>query len=139
VWQLIGVHPYALYPYIPIGSHTGYRYRLIPCREGLEVDEDWWGLDDPREIAADSVVGLNLVQEKIQYSDLERARSAQKRIDAPSNSESFKRNDDTAFVAYQAGILYAVEEKVGVKTASYLKERLPPTSKCGYITATQDS
>jgi hypothetical protein len=29
-----------VYPYIPVGSHTGYRYRLIPCPAILEANKD---------------------------------------------------------------------------------------------------
>ncbi|KAH6643590.1 hypothetical protein C7974DRAFT_370819 [Boeremia exigua] len=58
--HLIGLFDRAVYPYIGIGNHAGYCYRLKPMTDVLEIDEDEIWTRDPVEIAPEPLVGIEI-------------------------------------------------------------------------------
>ncbi|KAJ8115174.1 hypothetical protein OPT61_g3116 [Boeremia exigua] len=58
--RLGALFSHAPHPYIGIGNHKGYRYRLHPMTEVLEVDEDEVWYRDPVPFAPDPLVGIKI-------------------------------------------------------------------------------
>jgi hypothetical protein len=107
-----------VYPYIPAGSHNGYRYRIIPCSTALGPDDDMVDWTDTREVAAEPIIALNLVGHRVRYTDEKEDRHARRRADpsdesyySSSSSSTLRGNGGTGFVCFQVGMLRAAEEK----------------------------
>ena len=58
-----------VYPYIPAGSYNGYRYRIVPSLIPLAPDEELVDWNDPREVATDPIVAIDLARQIIHSSD----------------------------------------------------------------------
>jgi hypothetical protein len=105
-------HP--VHPYIPVGSHNGYEYRLSPSLDFLDAPLDRIDEYDNRPRTSESIVGINLVGKRIHITDSTRQQQVQQNIDASdeshitdSDSRNWHGNDSTGFVCFQAGILEA--------------------------------
>ena len=107
-------------PYIPVGSHKGWRYQLSPTNGTIWPDEDQIDWEDTREFADEDIVAINLPRgQRIKYTDETKDHDASMRADdtnasnsgSSSTNNSVVGNDATGFVFLQLGILYALEEK----------------------------
>ncbi|KAB2100562.1 hypothetical protein AG0111_0g11415 [Alternaria gaisen] len=108
-----------VYPYIPAGSYNGYRYRIVPSLTPLAPDEELVDWDDPREVATDPIVAIDLAGQIIHSSDGVEDRNRRRRADiseesyfsGSSNNSTILGNSLTGFVCFQVGELRAAEEE----------------------------
>ena len=69
-------------PYIPVGSHNGYMYRLDPRLGILEAN-----IDSPYvDLAANPIVAINLVGQRIHFADAQKERIAKRGTDRSDES-----------------------------------------------------
>lgn len=108
-----------VYPYIPAGSYNGYRYRIVPSLIPLAPDEELVDWNDPREVATDPIVAIDLARQIIHSSDGVEDRNRRRRADiseesyssGSSNNSTILGNSITGFVCFQVGELRAAEEE----------------------------
>jgi hypothetical protein len=108
-----------VYPYIPARSYNGYRYRIVPSLTPLAPDEELVDWDDPREVATDPIVAIDLAGQIIHSSDGVEDRNRRRRADiseesyfsGSSNNSTILGNSITGFVCFQVGELRAAEEE----------------------------
>jgi len=107
-------------PYIPVGSHMGWRYRLSPTNATIWPDDDQVDREDTREFAHEDIVAINLPRgQRIKYTDETKNHNTSIRADDTNVSHSGRSstnnsdlgNDATGFSFLQLGVLYALEEK----------------------------
>lgn len=117
--KLFAVLKSYVYPYIPAGSHNGYRYRISPSLTTLGPDDAAIDLYDTRKFSAEPVIALNLVGKQIRCKDEKEDRNRQRRKDDTDSSyqsessteSSTMGNNTTGFVCFQIGKLLAAEEE----------------------------
>ncbi|KAF7672779.1 hypothetical protein GT037_009280 [Alternaria burnsii] len=108
-----------VYPYIPAGSYNGYRYRIVPSLTPLAPDEELVDWEDPRQVATDPIVAIDLAGQIIHSSDEVEDRNRRRRADiseesyfsSSSNNSTILGNSLTGFVCFQVGELRAAEEE----------------------------
>jgi hypothetical protein len=108
----------AIHPYIPVGRHCGYRYRLDPGLSHFIVETEDIDFDDQREFATEPILGLEVSPKRIRYVDEKEDRLAVRRRDATdesyytdSSGESIMgTNGNSGFVFFQIGTVKAAPE-----------------------------
>ncbi|KAI4941077.1 hypothetical protein J4E86_010577 [Alternaria arbusti] len=108
------------YPYIPAGSHNGYRYRINPSLTTLGPDDDQIDFDDPCDFAAEPIIAVNLVGKQIRCEDEREDRST-------------LGNDSTGFVCFQIGKLLAAEEEYWSDNGKLSKDQDAPWTPTDWV------
>ena len=105
-----------MHPYIALGTHRGYRYRLVPCLDELAPQPGMALVNRPDNVKLfhPAILGLNIGSpHKIIENCNTRAEAF---CEKPTSNNSLATgNDSTGFTFVQLGRVDYVEEKQYVK------------------------